>query len=116
MSRTASQYPHDRVIITCDHCGRRGEYTRERFAELVGSETDLPVREKHYSEVGLNYAAVLIIKACVPHLSETDRSKVAAACALMVATENVINLKRSFWSLAWGAAFEGSFDQFKCHF
>ncbi len=35
-SRPASEYPHDRVEIACDHCGRRGSSKRKRFAEIVG--------------------------------------------------------------------------------
>lgn len=38
----AWDYPKERVHITCESCGRMGRYSRERFVELVGRDTQLP--------------------------------------------------------------------------
>jgi hypothetical protein len=38
----AADYPFPRVRIECPKCGRKGSYDRERFATLVGHETQLP--------------------------------------------------------------------------
>ena len=36
-------YPKDTVVIACDKCGRRGRYSKARFIELVGGDTNLTV-------------------------------------------------------------------------
>lgn len=38
----AADYPFPRVLIECPKCGRKGSYSRERFAALVGPDTQLP--------------------------------------------------------------------------
>ena len=38
----AADYPYPRVRIECPMCGRKGNYNRERFAALVGPDTQLP--------------------------------------------------------------------------
>ena len=35
-------YPKNTVRIYCDRCGRKGQYSKERFLELVGRDTPLP--------------------------------------------------------------------------
>lgn len=35
----AKNWPHDRVVIRCDQCGREGRYSKERFIEKVGPDT-----------------------------------------------------------------------------
>ncbi len=37
----AWDYPFDRVIVECKRCDRRGEYSKRRFIELVGGDTEL---------------------------------------------------------------------------
>lgn len=37
----AWDYPFDRVVVECRRCNRRGEYSKRRFIELVGGNTDL---------------------------------------------------------------------------
>ena len=38
----AWDFPKDTVRIACDKCGRQGQYTKKRFMELVGKNTQLP--------------------------------------------------------------------------
>lgn len=38
----AWDYPGNKVVVACDLCARRGEYTKARFVELVGGDTPLP--------------------------------------------------------------------------
>ncbi len=38
----AWDYPKNTVRIACNKCGRNGQYTKERFIELVGRNTSLP--------------------------------------------------------------------------
>ncbi len=35
-------YPFDTVRIDCETCGRFGNYSKERFVEMVGANTTLP--------------------------------------------------------------------------
>lgn len=37
----AQDFPFDTVEIRCDHCGRHGKYSKARFVEIVGAETDM---------------------------------------------------------------------------
>ena len=38
----ANDYPLPKVEIHCSFCGRRGLYSKKRFVEIVGPETELP--------------------------------------------------------------------------
>ena len=38
----AFDFPYDHVEISCPVCGRFGRYTKDRFCELVGTNTQLP--------------------------------------------------------------------------
>ncbi|SFU97201.1 hypothetical protein SAMN04488527_1606 [Aliiroseovarius crassostreae] len=38
----AWDYPFPVVVIRCDACGRAGRYSKARFVELVGRDTQLP--------------------------------------------------------------------------
>lgn len=38
----AKDYPLPTVEICCNYCSRYGRYKKERFVEIVGSETELP--------------------------------------------------------------------------
>ena len=37
----AWDYPKEKVVITCDRCNRRGEYSKERFLDIVGRNTSV---------------------------------------------------------------------------
>lgn len=40
-----------RVVIVCDICDRRGEYSATRFAEIVGPETTMPDALRKFCEI-----------------------------------------------------------------
>lgn len=46
----AKDWPFERVIIECETCPRHGDYSKERFVEIVGEDTDLPVALKKVAE------------------------------------------------------------------
>lgn len=38
----AFDYPYDPVVLACTRCDRYGRYSKARFIELVGANTQLP--------------------------------------------------------------------------
>ncbi len=38
----ANDFPFPTVEVKCDTCGRYGQYSKERFCEIVGPLTQLP--------------------------------------------------------------------------
>ncbi|MFT4717507.1 MAG: hypothetical protein ACI932_002708 [Paracoccaceae bacterium] len=40
--REPIHFPFDTVKIDCPTCGRSGSYSKERFCEIVGTNTQLP--------------------------------------------------------------------------
>ncbi len=42
----ARDWPLETVEIACKHCGRFGRYSKARFVELVGADTDLTIARR----------------------------------------------------------------------
>jgi len=68
----ARDFPLPTIEIACDHCGRFGRYSKARFVDLVGEETELPQALEQLAQDCPHRAADLdpMRKVCRPYCTQ----------------------------------------------